>query len=207
MGYSGTTILALLSLLASTLLVSDVYSEEGEMLLLEWQRNKDLGQPPDWIWEEARRFRRLANRLNPLDAATLQGLGYLHELRRTQKTATEPEVMLYLERALEYYRASVQLRPGAPWGWFNLALLKLRAKQFDKELALAMERATTLGPWERAVQIYIATEGVAVWNELSSEQHTLLRAAIARGLHAEWPELIALAEANGFNQPRPMSEP
>ena len=48
------------------------------------------------------------------------------------------------------------MRPGSPYVWASIALLKLRLGEMDAEFYGALERAARLGPWEPAVQIAIA---------------------------------------------------
>jgi hypothetical protein len=102
-----------------------------------------------------------------------------------------------LMEALAGFRAAVLMRPGSPYAWASIALLKLRLGEMDAEFYGALERAARLGPWEPPVQIAIADAGLAAWRFLAPPAKTLVTAALERGLLREAPEIRRLAKAHG----------
>jgi hypothetical protein len=73
------------------------------------------------------------------------------------------------QQALDSTRRMVLIRPSWPYFWNELVRNKAALDQYDEELAGAMERALTLGPWEEPVQSEIAFTGLDHWNELPDE--------------------------------------
>jgi tetratricopeptide (TPR) repeat protein len=195
-----------LSIVALTQAISNTYYIEGTNILEGWAMAEKLKAPPDWSWEQAHRFLWLANRLNPLDPDVLNDLGRLHELKVTEEIAHEPDSVMHLNRAAEYYRRSLERRPAFPYIWINLALLKIKQEQLDQEFALALKRAEALGPWEWNVQVGIAGGGMAVFDQLPAELQSLVKTTIDRGLQSETRAIIAIAETYGLIAPSPPDE-
>lgn len=90
-----------------------------------------------------------------------------------QVAASQPAVLLdelgwhdNQEKALDYARRALLIRPSWPYFWDELILSKVALKQFDSELTGAMERAVTLGPWEESVQYDVAFTGLDQWDNL-----------------------------------------
>jgi polysaccharide biosynthesis protein VpsP len=180
-----------LSLAAAAFGLADVYRNEVDTLIEEWDWPEDEGPPP-WTWEQLQRYLWLANRLSPFDAQILSDLGQLYELRNGETPGQESSADL--DVALGYYRQALALRPAWPYAWSDVALLKIRQQHLDTEFALAMERALTLGPWQAVVQASIAGGGLSVWDQLPASLQTGIEHSVARGLSNHSPLMLAVAK-------------
>jgi tetratricopeptide (TPR) repeat protein len=184
-------LLLALSLAAAAFGLADVYRNEVDTLVEEWDWPEDEG-PPAWTWEQLQRYLWLASRLAPFDAQTLSDLGQLYELRNGEMPKQESDTDL--EHALGYYRQALALRPAWPYAWSDVALLKIQQQRLDAEFALAMERALTLGPWQAVVQASIAGGGLTVWGQLPAQLQTEIEHSVARGLSNHSPLMLAVAK-------------
>ena len=173
------SLLLALSLLATAFGVADIYRNEAATLVAQWDWPEDEG-PPAWAWEQVQRYLWLASQLAPFDAQIQGELGQLYERRVVD--ARDPESAPDLERALEYYRHSLALRPAWPDAWVDVALLKITQERLDAEFALALQRALTLGPWQTIAQASIAGGGLSVWDQLPATLQTQIEHSVARGL-------------------------
>ncbi len=98
------------------------------------------------------------------------------------------------------------MRPGSPYAWASIALLKLRLGQIDGEVHAALDRAARLGPWEPQVQIALADVGLAAWSRLAPPARSTVIGALERGLRREEREIRRIAAAHG-TLPQVCSEP
>jgi len=99
-------------------------------------------------------------------------------------------------RALEGWREAVRMRPGSPYAWASIALLKVRLGELDAEFYDALERAARYGPWEEPVQITIADAGLAAWRRLTPPAKALVIADLDRALLRQAPEIRRIASAH-----------
>ena len=114
-----------------------------------------------------------------------------------EQFARTEEVAAALAPSLAGWREAARMRPGSPYAWASIALLKLRLGQMDAEFYGALERAAQLGPWEPPVQIAIADAGLAAWRRLTPPAKTLVIAALERALLRQAPEVRRIAAAHG----------
>jgi hypothetical protein len=99
--------------------------------------------------------------------------------------------------SLAGWREAARMRPGSPYAWASIALLKLRLGQMDGEFYAALERAAQFGPWEPQVQIAIADAGLAAWRRLAPAAKDLVIADLERALLRQAPEVRRIAAAHG----------
>lgn len=201
------------AILAVTLALADIYVKEGDEISSELfygaiANERDFfGQSeavPEWSsesqasWEEAHRFLQLARVLDPLNPKMYANLGALSGVKVPEQGTLDADAFSALDRALDYYRRSVALRPAWPYGWTDVALVKLRQGRLDGEFALAVERATTLGPWESYVHYRIADEALKVFDDLPENVQHIVRLTVERYRQdgSEWMD--ELAEQHGF---------
>ncbi len=151
-----------------------------------------------WILEQASRALWVAHRLDPWNPEIFRNLGLLYELKIFENTGYERLEAANLNRALNYYRQSIAQRPAWPFVWKHIATLKVKQDQLDKEFALALERATTLGPWEWLVQVEIVDAGLAFWDKLPEAQREIVTATIKRGLKTDFEIFAETAEDMGL---------
>lgn len=86
------------------------------------------------------------------------------------------------EKALDYARRALLIRPTWPYLWDELILNKVILNQFDNELTGAIERAVTLGPWEKSVQYDVAFTGLDYWDDLEIAARQWIMLAMNRTL-------------------------
>lgn len=130
---------------------------------------------------------------------------FVEQFARTQEMAAafdEPRAALaqsraVLAQALGGWREAARMRPGSPYVWASIALLKLRLSELDAEFYGALGRAAQFGPWEPAVQIAIADAGFAAWRRLAPSAKDLVIADLERALLRQAPEVRRLAAAHG----------
>lgn len=101
-----------------------------------------------------------------------------------------------LLNSLGGWREAARMRPGSPYAWASIALLKLRLGEMDAEFTSALERAAQFGPWEPAVQIAIADAGLAAWRRLALPARALVVADLERALLRQAPEIRRIATAH-----------
>jgi hypothetical protein len=109
----------------------------------------------------------------------------------------DPPARTALGESLARWREAARMRPGSPYAWASIALLKLRLGELDAEFTSALERAAQFGPWEPQVQIAIADAGLAAWRRLAPPAKDLVVADLERALLRQAPEIRRIASAHG----------
>jgi hypothetical protein len=118
---------------------------------------------------------------------------FVEQFARTQEvTASRAS----LGESLAGWREAARMRPGSPYAWASIALLKLRLGELDAEFYGALERAAQFGPWEPQVQIAIADSGLAAWRQLAPPAKALVIADLERALLRQAPEVRRIAAAH-----------
>jgi hypothetical protein len=109
--------------------------------------------------------------LHPDYSENLELAESFYETARKQQTAILQELGWQdtQQKALDYNRRALLISPAWPDYWDKLIKNKVSLKQFDSELAGAMERAVNLGPWEILVQYDVAFIGLEHWDNLDKE--------------------------------------
>lgn len=130
-----------------------------------------------------------AAQLHRLDPAHQELLGLLGSMQ-TDTPETESQGVGYLVRALE-------LRPVSPHTWARLAEAKYRLGEPGRNLELAFERASQLGPAEPGVQQLVADYGLAVWSELTPAAQASVDRLVAAGMRRNPLEMLQISERRG----------
>ena len=188
--------LVVLSAVAAAVGMANIYRSEADSLAGEWFWTEDEEGPPAWAWEQVHRYLWLANCLAPFDPQILDDLGQLYEFRAGEAWAKESNADL--DRALEYYRQSLALRPSWPYTWANIVGLKISQEHIDAEFGYAIQRALVLGPWQTSVQAGIAGGGLAVWDKLPATLQMDVEHTVARGLAHDSRLMHAVARRFGL---------
>lgn len=191
----GIFLLALAALCALALPrgLADLRAFEARMLFQSWESGRR--QPSSEEWNLARGRLQEARELDPRQPNFLEDIARLDELRALSHKggdATE-----YLRQALVLQRQAARLRPSSPYTWSNIALLKSRLAELDREFEGALRNAALLGPWEPDIQIKLADLGFRHWTALAPETRAALDANAARALHRQDAKLFELARRNG----------
>lgn len=151
---------------------------------------------------EARASLREAQRFEPSNPLFVEQRARIAEMQAPAMQGIvlqrgDPPARAALGDSLGGWREAARMRPGSPYAWASIALLKLRLGETDAEFQGALERAAQFGPWEPAVQIAIADAGLAAWRRLAPAAKALVIADLERALLRQAPEIRRLAAAHG----------
>jgi len=181
-------------LLAAALLVAGIYAAavrgladahytHARLVLSAATQAKRLPEADELA--EARASLREAHDLEPSNPL------FVEQFARTE------EMTSLLAQSLAGWREAARMRPGSPYAWASIALLKLRLGVTDAEFYGALERAAQFGPWEPPVQIAIADAGLATWRRLAPAARDLVIADLERALLRQASEVRRIAVAHG----------
>ena len=131
--------------------------------------------------------------LEPSNPLYVEQAARLQELQSLARRPRDREVREGLELSLAEYREAAILRPGSPYVWASIAMLKARLDEMDFEFYGALEGAGRLGPWEPQVQVALADIGLATWIWLARPGKDVVLAALERGLKRQERELSRIA--------------
>ena len=135
--------------------------------------------------------------LEPSNPLFVEQSARLHELQALALDRGDAAARRMLAQSLGEFRAAALMRPGSPYVWASIAMLKLRLGEMDTEFPAALERAARLGPWEPQVQIAIADVGLAAWRRLAPPVKASVIAVLERGLLRQEVEIRRIAAAHG----------
>ena len=93
-------------------------------------------------------------------------------------------------------RHALALRPVSPYSWAVLLQLKNSLGEYDAEFRRSLERTTTLGPYEPALQVAVAAVGFDAWKVLPDAERKIVGEAIRRGLQHQAGAIFATARAH-----------
>ncbi len=166
-----------------------------------WNPNQDI---PKGEWDIARDALSKAIKLNGTQAAYLEDMSELI-FQKTFETSQSPKEHAYLRKqAVEYMRQAVNSRPSWSYAWAQFALVKYRLFGWDKDVSLALEKATVLGPWEPSVQLIVAEVSFSCWKNLDQ---TLREKILNQFEHARKPEFSKLFDiAKKYNITAPLCQ-
>ena len=190
--YLAIAALALPAAVAAVWGAADAFRARAELMLD--QQGDIIRTPPtkDRIARALEAYA-LANRLAGARPDFLAGLGDMHAKLTADAPPWDAEAREHRRTALDYYREAIARRPSWPYTWANLAAVKFRLAELDREFFTALERATALGPWEPEIQRTIADLGLAAWDALSEEPRMQVRANIERGMRRQGETMVRLA--------------
>jgi hypothetical protein len=135
--------------------------------------------------------------LEPSNPLYVEQFARLEELRALQMRRGDPAASEALHLSLARYHDAVLMRPGSPYVWASVAMLKARLDQLDFEFYRALERAGRLGPWEPQVQIAMIDVGLATWPVLARTGKNAVLGALERALLRQATEVKRIAAAHG----------
>lgn len=165
------------------------------MIVKSWEAKRR--QPSVEEWTYARGLLHEARELDPRQPNFLEDVARLYELRALPLKPGDALAQGYLRQALDYQREAARRRPGSPYTWSNIALLKARLPELDGEFESALRNAALLGPWEPEVQIALAGTGFRHWDALAPETRAAMRANAARALRWQDARMFDLARRTG----------
>jgi len=159
--------------------LADLRAFEARMLSKSWDTNRRA--PTAGETTHAQSLLQEARDLDPGQP------NYLEDISR----------FLQPRQALDFQRQAVRLRPGSPYTWGNIALLKARLPEPDSEFETALRNAALLGPWEPEVQLMIAEASFRHWSALAPGTQDAMRGNAARALRWQDAKLFTLARRTG----------
>lgn len=195
LGAAFLAVLVTLGALALPRGLADLRGFEARMLFKSWQAGRH--QPSLEEWSHAHDLLREARALDPGQPNYLEDLARLYERRALPLKAGDDDARADLRQALDYQRQAARIRPGSPYTWANIALLKARLSEPDREFETALRNAALLGPWEPEVQLALADAGFQYWPALAPETQAALRANALRALRRQDAKLFELARRAG----------
>jgi hypothetical protein len=145
--------------------------------------------PPAAPWRRAWDELQAARLVDPSNPVTLELLGLLATRLADDRTV--------LAQAPDLFSRSLQLRPGSPRTWVNLAESKYLAGDTVASIEPALLVATRLGKAEPNVQRIVANYGLALWDEVAPSSRQAIDAAVAAGMRRNPLELLQIAERRG----------
>jgi len=187
--------LAALCALALPRGLADLRALEARILFNSWETARRL--PSSEEWTLARSRLREARALDPGRPDFLEDIARLHELRARPIKEGDTLARADLRQALDYHRQNLRLRPGLPYTWASLALVKARLGEPDREFETALRNAARLGPWEPEVQLALAEAGFRHWPSLAPETRTAMRANAGRALRWQDAKIFDIARRAG----------
>ena len=187
--------LAALCALALPRGLADLRAFEARMLSRAWDAARR--QPTADELARAHDFLQEARELDPGQPNILEDIARLEELRALSRKSGDASAPEHLRQALALQRQAARLRPSSPYTWANIALLKSRLAEFDREFEGALRNAALLGPWEPDIQIKLADLGFRHWSVLAPETRTALESNAARALYRQDAQLFDLARRSG----------
>jgi hypothetical protein len=190
------SLLALLSIVSTLGGLADVFRARAETILGQ-QGDAIRTSPTRRQAQAALEAYTLASRLDAWRPDLQAAVGDMHALLAAGRPVWEAESKAHNRAARDAYRTAIQRRPSWPYAWANLAVVKFRLAELDREFFTALERAVTLGPWEPEIQKTVADLGLAAWKLLPEETRTPVRASLERGLHRQGETIISLAARYG----------
>ena len=140
---------------------------------------------------------RQALELEPSNPHFVEQSARLQELRALGLQQRDPALREELRQSLAQYRNAAAMRPGSPYVWASIAMLKARLNDMDFEFYGALERAGRLGPWEPQVQVAMVDVGLATWAWLARPGKDLVLGALERGLLRQVAEIRRIAAIHG----------
>jgi hypothetical protein len=177
--------------------LADAHYTNARLMLAEGTPATGAGTPRPEALSPALASMREALALEPSNPHFVEQSARLHELRALGMQRDDPAMRDGLRQSLEEYREAAAMRPGSPYVWASIAVLKLRLKDMDFEFYNALERAGRLGPWEPQVQIAMVDVGLATWKWLSKPGREWVLGALDRALLHQAAEVQRIAAVHG----------
>ena len=175
--------------------LADAHYTNARLTLAEGTPATGLPRPE--VIASAQASMRQALSLEPSNPHFVEQSAWLLELRSLGLQPRDTALRDSLRQSLAQYREAAAMRPGSPYVWASIAMLKVRLNDMDFEFYGALERAGRLGPWEPQVQIAMIDVGLATWAWLARPGRDLVRGALERGLLRQAPEIRRIALIHG----------
>jgi len=155
------------------------------------------GAPTAELLDSALASMREALALEPANPHFVERSAQLLDQRALEFEPGDPAMRENLRRSLAQYREAAAMRPGSPYVWASIAMLKKRLNELDGEFYAALGHADYLGPWEPQVQIAMIDVGLATWRRLAREGRQRVLGALDRALLRQAAEVRRVVTVHG----------
>lgn len=178
---------------------ADVLAQEPRYEMERWRSGNPFPDPTRLDAMQAALNE--ARNLDPRNPRLMEELALLLAARVRGRYNHEPEVREARLQSLVLLRQSLEQRPTFAEVWIDLALIKFRLDETDREFTQALQQGMRLAPWEATVQLRAIELGLANWESLADP----LRDALKQSIQAQagWqlvkqkPALLALVKRYG----------
>ncbi len=157
----------------------------------------DLIVPVDEIAGELK----LLKLISPANPDLYESLARVALIKSAQPALRDQQLTLALDAICQ----SIRLRPVSPYSWATLLLIKRERHEYDEQFRQALERATTLGPWEPAVQLVVNDAGLSAWPLLPLPDQKRVEENMVRGMKRQAAQILAQVQSH-IKDCRPASE-
>lgn len=189
----GILVLSMLTTIACRWLIADIYYYQARAYIDSWNFSRPITQRE---WEIVNNALNVALNLSPDQPIYREAMSELLYYKSLFAAHDKTQAADLQKQAVEQIRKAVYLRPSWPPIWARLALIKFRTEDFDAELALALERAMALGPWEPAIQMIVAEVGLSSWTKLEPKLQAKVLDFIARTKSPQAGLIVEIAKKN-----------
>jgi hypothetical protein len=176
--------------------VADIYAAHAQSYIRTWRKSGK--SPEDQEWNNIESILVTSLDKHPGFPPYLEVLGEFNLIRSLDFFLDDAEADEMRQTALKNFRKVVSRRPSWPYGWGDIALVKLANEESNgEEFFHAVERADSLGPWESKVQRVVGKAGLSVWEELDQEEKQIIIDNLKRGTHRQLGEIFKIVEYSG----------
>lgn len=162
--------------------LADVVAQEPRYQIERWRAGKSA---PDTFKLDAMQAElSKARDLDPNNPNLLEDLGRFHAVRVERGQAYDPEVRAMRQQALARFRQALEQRPTSGHTYVNVALMKYRLGEIDREFSESLQQAMRRSPWEPQVQLIGIELGLATWQALAEPVRETLKQAMQA--QAQW---------------------
>jgi len=112
----------------------------------------------------------------------------------TMRNSNEPADF---EEAQRHLVAAIEERPGSPYTWANLAVVKYRLGDTGPAFEKILVNASNLGPYEPEVQQIVSDLGLAMYDEVSPATRAEIERMVAAGMKRNAAEILQIASRRG----------
>ena len=158
-----------LVVLSGRFLLAGIKDVQVQLFLDHWQRRGSV--PSEQAWKVAHEAAESAVKWSPAaDGNAFAQLGRVNEWYRIDTPFGSEDSNTTRLAALDAYRAQTEIRPLWPYGWTQLAFIKLRLLQFDEEFHQALINARQHGGSRARIHAQLAEISFIAWPQLSETE-------------------------------------
>ncbi len=174
--------------------MADLFARQVRYEMGQWQTKSEPLKVETWKSTQARiNWTRVLESANP---EFLEDMASAYFFLYSYGTITPAEKVMALRYSLDYYVKAVKQYPSSASTWANIALVKFYLREYDTQFLVALENATSLGPWEPFVQQAVAEVGLAAWfffpKQGRKKGQSIVLANIERGMQRQAKLMTAL---------------